>query len=113
VWPKLICATATLAGLWAIHRFRLRQAVAQTRKVLEERLSEQKRATLELHDTLAQGFHGIVLLFHMASDLVGTKGGDCRSRDINVGDKSDSSSKPFLEKWLIGMGHSLLFRGDE
>lgn len=71
VWPKLLCATAVLSGLWAIHRFRLRQAVAQTQKVLEERLLEQERATLELHDTLVQGFHGIVLLFQMASDLVG------------------------------------------
>jgi len=72
VWPKLLCATAVLAGLWAIHRFRLRQAVAQTQKVLEERLSEQERATLELHDTLVQGFHGIVLQFQTAYDLVGT-----------------------------------------
>ena len=72
VWPKLLCATAALAGLWAIHRFRLRQAVAQTRKVLEERLLEQERATLELHDTLVQSFHGIILLFQTASDLVKT-----------------------------------------
>lgn len=72
VWPRLLCATAVLAGLWVLHRFRLRQEVAQTRKVLEERLSEQERATLELHDTLVQGFHGIILLFQMASDLVGT-----------------------------------------
>ena len=71
VWPKLLCAAAVLTGLWAIHRFRLRQAVTQTRKVLEERLSEQERATLELHDTLVQGFHGLVLLFQTASDLVG------------------------------------------
>lgn len=70
LWPGLICAIVVLAGLWAVHRFRLRQAVARTRRALEERLSEQERATLELHDTLVQSFHGIVLLFKMASDLV-------------------------------------------
>jgi signal transduction histidine kinase len=71
VWIKALCAAAVLAGLWAIHRIRLRRAVSQARQVLAQRLSEQERATLELHDTLVQSFQGIVLLFQTAADLVG------------------------------------------
>jgi signal transduction histidine kinase/ligand-binding sensor domain-containing protein len=68
-WFKLLCIGAGLVLCWLLYLLRLKQATAQ----MQARLSERLRIARELHDTLLQGFNGLVLRFEavmkkMASD---------------------------------------------
>jgi len=60
---------AALAGillLVGLYQLRLRQAAARLNARLEERLAERERIARDLHDTLLQGFQGLILRFHEA-----------------------------------------------
>ncbi len=60
---------AFMAGvllLVGLYQLRLRQAAARLSARLEERLSERERIARDLHDTLLQGFQGLILRFHNA-----------------------------------------------
>jgi signal transduction histidine kinase len=50
----------------ALYQFRLRQTAARLNARLEERLAERERIARDLHDTLLQGFQGLILRFHDA-----------------------------------------------
>jgi signal transduction histidine kinase len=49
--------------LWLLYLFRLRQISAEIHSRLNERQRERERIARELHDTLLQGFQGLVLRF--------------------------------------------------
>jgi signal transduction histidine kinase/ligand-binding sensor domain-containing protein len=59
---------AALAVLWLLYLMRLRQVRAHTRLLLEERHQERERIARELHDTLLQGIHGLMLRFQAATE---------------------------------------------
>ena len=52
---------ATSLALWALYALRLRQVSVRIRERLEERMAERERIARELHDTLLQGFQGVML----------------------------------------------------
>ena len=52
--------------LVGLYQLRLRQAAARMNARLEERLAERERIARDLHDTLLQGFQGLILRFHNA-----------------------------------------------
>jgi signal transduction histidine kinase/ligand-binding sensor domain-containing protein len=64
LWFKLFCVAAGLVLCWSLYLLRLKQATAQ----IQARLSERLRIARELHDTLLQGFSGLVLRFAAASN---------------------------------------------
>jgi signal transduction histidine kinase len=63
-----ILSTATLAFLY--FRMRVLRATEQVRVRLSERLAERERVARELHDTLLQGFQGLMLRFHLATQSI-------------------------------------------
>ncbi|MEI9888755.1 MAG: triple tyrosine motif-containing protein [Rhizomicrobium sp.] len=67
-WFAFLCVLAGLAVLWLLYSLRLRQVAARIRGRMEERLSERERIARELHDTLLQGFQGLVLRFQSVAD---------------------------------------------
>jgi signal transduction histidine kinase len=69
-WFLATCAVAMLALLWAAHRFRMRQMRHAFDMTLEARVSERTRIARELHDTLLQSFHGLLLRFQTVSHLL-------------------------------------------
>ena len=69
-WFRLSCVTILGLLLWALHRLRLRQMAYQFNMRLEERVSERTRIARELHDTLLQSFHGLLLRFQTVSQLL-------------------------------------------
>ncbi len=69
-WFAALCVAAAIAGLWAWHRLRLRQAAARMQNRLDARLAERERIARELHDTLMQGFHGLMLRFQTATERI-------------------------------------------
>jgi signal transduction histidine kinase len=62
-WFALMCVAASGAILWALYLMRLKQATYQLQERLNARMEERERIARELHDTLLQGFQGLMLRF--------------------------------------------------
>jgi ligand-binding sensor domain-containing protein/signal transduction histidine kinase len=67
-WFRTMYAAIILLVVWGIHGYRLRQFAQQYNARLEERMRERARIARELHDTLLQSIHGLMLRFHYASE---------------------------------------------
>jgi ligand-binding sensor domain-containing protein/signal transduction histidine kinase len=70
-WPFKIafCACFLLLGVW-IYRARIHFLMSQANMRSEERLIERTAIARELHDTLLQSFHALILFFQMAVDHI-------------------------------------------
>ena len=68
-------AAIVVFGLSAIlfYRLRLRQVTEQVNDRFEARLAERNRIARELHDTLLQSFHGLMLRFQAVENLLPDK----------------------------------------
>jgi len=69
-WFRILCAALFLALLWAGYQLRVRQLHHQFDMTLEARVGERTRIARELHDTLLQSFHGLLLRFQTVSQLL-------------------------------------------
>jgi signal transduction histidine kinase/ligand-binding sensor domain-containing protein len=69
-WFRALCLGALLAMLWMLYRLRLRQVAHQFNMTLDARVGERTRIARELHDTLLQSFHGLLMSFQTASRLL-------------------------------------------
>jgi len=84
VWFRALCAASLLALLWAAYQWRLRQLHHQFEVTLDTRVSERTRIARDLHDTLLQSFHGVLLRLQTVSQLL-------RERPIEAQDQLDST----------------------
>ena len=62
-WFRTVCVIAVLAAILLLFRLRMLQMQRHLQERLQERFLERERIARELHDTLIQGFQGLVLLF--------------------------------------------------
>jgi len=62
-WFRVLVAISALGMIWILYLLRMRQVTGQLQARLGERLVERERIARELHDTLLQGFQGLVLRF--------------------------------------------------
>ena len=69
-WFRALCACLFLVLLWAAYWWRVRQLHHQFEMTLDARVGERTRIARELHDTLLQGFHGLLLRFQTVSQLL-------------------------------------------
>jgi signal transduction histidine kinase len=69
-WFRALCAVFFVALLWAAYRGRVRQLHHQFEMTLDARVGERTRIARELHDTLLQSFHGLLLRFQTVSQLL-------------------------------------------
>ena len=69
-WFRGLCTSFFLALLWAAYQWRVRQLQHQFDMTLEARVSERTRIARDLHDTLLQSFHGLLLRFQTAFILL-------------------------------------------
>jgi signal transduction histidine kinase len=67
---QLVGFAALLVVAWSIHRLRLRQTIAIVDLGHAERLAERTRIARELHDTLLQSFHGLMLRLQLVDELL-------------------------------------------
>jgi signal transduction histidine kinase/ligand-binding sensor domain-containing protein len=72
-WFRGLCVAALLGLLWAAYQFRVRQLHHEFGMTLDARVSERTRIARDLHDTLLQSFHGLLLRFQTASELFPTR----------------------------------------
>jgi len=69
-WFETLCALAGLTLLWGLYRYRLHQIAREFNVRMEERLGERTRLARDLHDTLLQGFQGLMLRLQALYDLL-------------------------------------------
>ena len=69
-WFRAVCAAVLLVLLWAAHQLRVWQLQHQFEMTLEARVGERTRIARDFHDTLLQSFHGLLLRFQTASQLL-------------------------------------------
>ena len=66
-WFRALCALAFLALLWAAYQYRVRRLHHDFEMTLDARVGERTRIARDLHDTLLQSFHGLLLRFQTVS----------------------------------------------
>ena len=69
-----------LALMWAAYQCRMRQVQHAFEMTLEARVGERTRIARELHDTLLQSFHGLLLRFQTASYLLPDRPAEAKER---------------------------------
>lgn len=62
-WFRALCVVAAIGLLWLFYVLRMKQVTSQIQERLGARLEERERIARELHDTLLQGFQGLILRF--------------------------------------------------
>jgi len=77
-WFRVSCVVAFLVLLWALYQLRLRQVARQFNIRLAESVSERTRIARDLHDTLLQSFHGLLLRFQAATNLLPERPAEAR-----------------------------------
>ena len=71
-WFRTGVTALVLLLVWCAYLYRLRQLAKEFNIRLEERVGERTRVARELHDTLLQSFHGLLLRFQTVSNSLPT-----------------------------------------
>ena len=69
-WFRALLAVALLTLLWVAYQWRVRHLHHEFAMTLEARVGERTRIARDLHDTLLQGTHGVLLRFQTVSQLL-------------------------------------------
>jgi signal transduction histidine kinase len=69
-WFRSSCAVAFLVLLWCAYQLRVRQLQRKFAGAVEVRVNERTRIARELHDTLLQSLHGLLMSFQRAANLL-------------------------------------------
>jgi signal transduction histidine kinase/streptogramin lyase len=69
-WFYAICVIVVLGLLYLVYLLRMQQITNRLQERLGERSAERIRIARELHDTLLQSIHGLVLRFHFAMETL-------------------------------------------
>lgn len=77
-WFRTLCIAAALAALFVGYLLRVRHLAREFNLTLEARVSERTRIARELHDTLLQSFHGLLLRFRTVHSLFSTRPGEAQ-----------------------------------
>jgi signal transduction histidine kinase len=102
-WPFIIFCVAAALVMYGLHWFRLRRVRLQFGLILKERT----RVARELHDTLLQGFAGVVFLLNAAARQFDTAPEKCRKSLEHAIDQSEQSLREARQA-LSSMRLSLL-----
>jgi signal transduction histidine kinase/sugar lactone lactonase YvrE len=78
IWFRAVCFAAFLALFWVLYQLRLRRVSHQFDMSLEERVAERTRIARDLHDTLLQSFHGLMLRFQAVHRMLPTRADEAR-----------------------------------
>jgi signal transduction histidine kinase/ligand-binding sensor domain-containing protein len=79
-WFRALVVAAVLGLMWAGYVGRVRRVARQYQRRLDERVDERTRIARELHDTLLQSFHALVLRFQTVLNLLPDRPADARQR---------------------------------
>ena len=87
-WFRMACAGIFLALLMAGYQMRVRQLHHQFDMMLEARVGERTRIARELHDTLLQSFHGLLLRFQTTLYLLPDRPAEAKAQLVGAIDQA-------------------------
>jgi len=73
-WFRFFYVAFAAGAVWLFYLYRLKRATAEIQERLGARLEERERIARELHDTLLQGFQGLVLQLHAVMKILPAEG---------------------------------------
>ena len=79
-WFQALVAVSATAVLWLAYLRRVRQVSRDYQRRLDERINERTRIARELHDTLLQSFHGLLLRLQTASYLLPARPAEAKEK---------------------------------
>jgi len=89
-WFRVLCVVVAVTLLWAAYQRRLRQLHHEFEMTLDARVGERTRIARDLHDTLLQSLHGVLLRLQTVSQLL-------RERPVEAQDQLDSTIEQVAE----------------
>jgi signal transduction histidine kinase/ligand-binding sensor domain-containing protein len=90
-WFLALCVAGAAAAVWALVRLRVRQVHRRLEERMEDRLNERTRIARELHDSLLQGFQGLMFRLQAVRQLLPERPGDAAKfldTAMKVGDQA-------------------------
>jgi signal transduction histidine kinase len=87
-WFRALCAFIFLVLLCAAYQWRVRQLQHQFDMTLEARVGERTRIARDLHDTLLQSAHGVLLRFQTVSQLLPDRPREAKEKLDNAIDQT-------------------------
>ena len=75
-WFIALCVAGSVAAVWGLIRLRVRQVRRRLEERMEERLAERTRISRALHDSLLQGFQGLMFRLQAVRQLLPERPGD-------------------------------------
>jgi ligand-binding sensor domain-containing protein/two-component sensor histidine kinase len=90
-WFRLAVLLSLALLTWLIYRLRLLQISRQFEMLVEERAMERTRIARELHDSLLQGFQGLLLYLQVAQHMLPSRPEEARQAIEKVLDQGDQA----------------------
>ncbi|MBV8830782.1 MAG: hypothetical protein JO108_16285, partial [Acidobacteriaceae bacterium] len=127
-WFRSAAAAALALAAIGFYQLRIRQITEQVNSRFEARLAERTRIARELHDTLLQSFHGLMLRFQSVEDFLPGKPAQAKAslaiaieragraiteaRDAVQALRCNELTRNDLLETLTSLGHELASTGD-
>lgn len=99
-WFIALCVAGGAAAVWALVRLRVRQVHRRLEERMDERLNERTRIARELHDSLLQGFQGLMFRLQAVRQLLPERPGDAAQfldSAMQVGDQAISEGRDTVQ----------------
>ena len=90
-WFLASCVAAFFGILWALYWYRVHQIAHEFNVRLDERVNERARIAREIHDTLLQGFQGLMLRFQLVDGLLPARPDEAKQALEKALDKGDAA----------------------
>jgi signal transduction histidine kinase len=90
-WFQLSCVLCLAGFTWILYRLRLHHLARQFDMRVEERTAERTRIARELHDSLLQGFQGLLLYLQAAQHMLPASPEDAKRALEKVLDQGDQA----------------------
>jgi ligand-binding sensor domain-containing protein len=90
-WFIAFCLAGSVLTVWVLIRLRVRQVHRRLEERMEDRLNERTRISRELHDSLLQGFQGLMFRLQAVRELLPERPGDAAKyldSAMQVGDQA-------------------------
>jgi ligand-binding sensor domain-containing protein/signal transduction histidine kinase len=90
-WFQLSCVLCLAGFTWLLYRLRLHHLARQFDMRVEERTAERTRIARELHDSLLQGFQGLLLYLQAAQHMLPARPDEAKQALERVLDQGDQA----------------------